>query len=82
VKFKTGTEIIKKGTFSDEVFFIMQGVVLSQISGRRFTTGAMIGISEVALKIRSRQDTFKCVTNTFMLKYKKKDFLDIMSKHK
>ena len=50
LKFIEGANIIKENTKSEELFFILNGEVFNTITNRIFTTGALIGETDIVFK--------------------------------
>ena len=69
--------LILKRTKSEEVFFILSGNVLNKESKRIFSTGALIGETDIIFK-RDRRETYMAISTVYTLMFDAATILELM----
>lgn len=68
IKFPPNQVILRKNSKPNEVYFILKGHVLNSTSKRVFSTGSLIGETDIFYDKRDRLEEFVSLNKVFTLK--------------
>ena len=68
VKFPANQIILRKNARPDEVFFILKGNVLNSCTERVYSTGCIVGETDIFYGKRDRQEEYVTLNKAFALK--------------
>ncbi len=78
MKFIQNTYILTEKSRPQEVDMIFEGLVLNKLSNRVFTSGSLIGVTDM-MKHRDRTESYIALSTVFILSFDIETFREIMN---